>query len=84
MGNRCYHLMMLALALAAAPLAAQAPVTRPLSFWFTAGYGRGWAEGFTTAEEAFSLGASVQWRWLLVSGAPASSTRPSTLDSWAG
>ncbi|MGH7517090.1 MAG: hypothetical protein ACREOC_06430 [Gemmatimonadales bacterium] len=48
------------LTLVAAPLAAQAPVARPLSFWFTAWYGRGWAEGLTTAEEAFSLGASVQ------------------------
>jgi hypothetical protein len=49
-------------------VAAQAPTARPLTFWFTAGYGRGWAEGFSTAEEAFSLSASVQWRRLLVSG----------------
>src|SRR5262245_1907457 len=57
----------LALALAATPLVAQAPA-QPLTFWFNAGYGSAWAEGFGGAEEAFSLSGSVQRHWLLVSG----------------
>ena len=58
---------MVALALAAAPLVAQAPA-RPVTFWFNAGYGVGWAKGYSSRADAFSLSGSVQWRWLLVSG----------------
>jgi hypothetical protein len=41
----------------AAPITAQEAATR-LTYWFAAGYGRGWAEGFSSAEEAFSLSGS--------------------------
>ena len=51
-----------------ASAAAQAPTPEPVTFWFNAGYGQGWAEEISGSENAFSLSGSLQWRWMLLSG----------------
>lgn len=64
---RSYRLWVLALFLTTT-LSAQAPAARRVTFWLTAGYGRGWAQGLSGIEEAGNLAGSVRWGSLLLSG----------------
>ncbi len=40
---------------------------RQITFWLSGGYGLGTAKQFESAEEAFTLSGSVQWKSMLLS-----------------